>query len=172
VFVALVVLVGAGPLLTGALDRAGADDRTTFGVWDHELGQVAFDREVVIGDRVVLEHTHSVTGRVVRETFSVADHGTIALEELWFDAPGPNLPTGPETLGDRTTTFLEEDGAYRVLHDGAPLGTVPLLVGSEDVDHVLVFGDGQRVRLLDVARAHQRAELFAGQAPPGTRTGG
>jgi hypothetical protein len=112
-----------------------------------------------VGATFQLEHTHSVTGRPVTETFSVSDRDTLALEELWFDESGPNLPTGPERIGDRTTTFLHEDGAYRVLHHGHPLGAVPLVVGSEAVDHSLMFDGGARVRLLDIARAGAHVEL-------------
>jgi hypothetical protein len=87
---------------------------------------------------------------------------TIALAELWFDQHGPNLPVGPEQIGDRMTTFLREDDGYRVLHHDRPLGTVPLMVGSPAVDHVLVFADGQRLRLLDVTRAGARVEISVG----------
>ena len=131
-------------------------------VWDHGEEEVAFARELAVGETFRLEHTHSVTRRTVVETFSVQDEVTIAIEELWFDEPGPNLPAGPEPLGDGTTTFLQEDGAFRVLHHGHPIGTLPLMVGGPDVDHTLVFPDGQQVHLLDVVRRGERVEVMVG----------
>nr|WP_246221263.1 DUF1850 domain-containing protein [Phytoactinopolyspora mesophila] len=128
-------------------------------IYDHGAETVAFSRPVAPGEGFDLEHTHSVTKRLVVESFSIDEAPQILLDELWFDEFGPNLPAGAEESGDRTTTFLHEDGAYRVLHHGFPIGTVPVRVGSEAVDHVLVFSDGDRVRLLDVARAGEYVEL-------------
>lgn len=113
-------------------------------------GEVVYERAVEPGETFVLEHTHSVTRRLVRETFSVLDGETIALEELWFDEFGPNLPAGPEVF-DHDVTWLHEDGAFRVLHHTHPIGVVPLRVGSAEVDHALTFADGEQVRLLDIA---------------------
>jgi hypothetical protein len=113
-------------------------------------GEVVYERAVEPGETFVLEHTHSVTRRLVRETFSVLDEETIALEELLFDEFGPNLPAGPEVF-DHAVTWVHEDGAYRVLHHGHPIGVVPLRVGSAEVDHTLTFADGDRVRLLGIA---------------------
>jgi hypothetical protein len=112
--------------------------------------ELVYERPVELGETFVLEHTHSVTRRLVRETFSVLDGESIALEELWFDEFGPNLPAGPEVF-DHEVSWLHEDGAYRVLHHSHPLGVVPLRVGSAEVDHTLTFADGERVRLLDIA---------------------
>jgi hypothetical protein len=128
-------------------------------IYDHGEDAVVFTRVVGSGESFDLEHTHSVTKRLVVETFSVDETPQILLDELWFDEFGPNLPAGSEQIGDRTTTFIHEDGAYRVLHHSFPIGTVPVRVGSEAVDHVLVFSDGERVRLLDVARAGEYVEL-------------
>ena len=128
-------------------------------VYDVEEGRSVYERSVEVGERFELTHTHSVTERRVIETFSVLDPSTIAIEELWFDEHGANLPTGPEQVGDTTTTYLEEPDGYRVLHHGHPIGTLPLLVGSPGVDHVLRFDDGERLRLLDVARAGARIEV-------------
>jgi hypothetical protein len=113
-------------------------------------GEVVYERAVEPGEAFVLEHTHSVTRRVVRETFSVLDGETIALEELWFDEFGPNLPAGPEVF-DHEVTWLHEEGAYRVVHHSHPIGVVPLRVGSAEVDHTLTFADGEQIRLLDIA---------------------
>ena len=120
-------------------------------VIEQPAGDVVYERSIEVGDTFVLEHTHSVTKRLVVETFSVADTETIAIEELWFDEFGPNLPAGAEVF-DHDVTFLHEDGAYRVLHHGFEIGLIPLRVGSPDVDHVLIFADQERVRLLDIAR--------------------
>lgn len=145
-----------------ALTSAVSPDTTQLEVWSHGEDEVAFARELEVGATFRLEHTHSVTRRTVVETFSVPDASTIAIEELWFDEQGPNLPAGSEPLGDGTTTFLQEDGAFRVLHHGYPIGTLPLMVGGPEVDHTLVFPDGQRVRLLDVVRRGERVEVKVG----------
>ncbi len=127
----------------------GGSGSTVFVVRDGEA-VVRHERPVRVGERFALHHTHSVTGRPVVETFSVLDASTLAIEELWFDRHGANLPTGPETIDGFTTTYLEQDGAYRVLHHGRPIGELPLVVGSESVDHVVEFEDGTRVHLLDI----------------------
>jgi hypothetical protein len=128
-------------------------------VYDHAQGRVVFERGLSVGDEIMLEHVHSVTKRPVRETFSVLDANTVALEELWFDTFGANLPAGPEETGDTTTTFIHEGGAYRVLHHSKPLGVVPLRVGSPEVDHTVTFEDGSQLRLLDVAGRGAHVEL-------------
>jgi hypothetical protein len=128
-------------------------------VRDPATAEVHYRRPVAVGETFRLEHTHSVTGRRVVETFSIRDRRTVAIEELWFDAHGANLPTGPETVDGFTTTYLAEGDEVRVLHGGRPLGTVPLIVGSERVDHTVEFADGLRVRLLDVAPQWSAVEL-------------
>lgn len=157
VLVALVATVLLVSQVAAGRGSGGAD--TAFEVRDHASGSAAYSRPMSRGESFQLTHTHSVTKRTVIETFSVADGGTLALEELWFDEFGPNLPAGPEQLGSHAT-FLHEDGAYRVLHHGYPIGTVPVRVGSEAVDHVLTFANGERVRLLDIARAGAWVELM------------
>lgn len=138
----------------------GNADAPRFEVRDQRTGEVYYSRPIEVGETFDLEHTHSVTRRLVVETFSVLAADTIAIEEMWFDQKGPNLPTGPEQLGDGETTFIYEyDGSFRVIHHSYPLGTVPLLVGSESVDHTLTFADGERLRLLDVAERGAAVEL-------------
>jgi hypothetical protein len=154
---AALVAVAATALVVAWLS-AGGPATAQLEVRDGEAGTVVFARPMAAGESFQLTHTHSVTKRPVVETFSVADAETLALEELWFDEFGPNLPAGPEQLGDHVT-FLHEDGAYRVLHHGFRIGTVPVRVGSPPVDHVLTFADGERVRLLDIARAGAWVEL-------------
>jgi len=152
-----VTTMAAGALVIVLAQLGGGGPRLV--VHDVEQGRSVYERSVEIGEPFELTHTHSVTERRVRETFSVLDRSTIAIEELWFDEHGANLPTGPEQIGDTTTTYLEEPDGYRVLHHGHPIGTLPLLVGSPGVDHVLRFDDGERLRLLDVARAGARIEI-------------
>ncbi len=140
----------------------GAPATTTLELVAHGRDEVVDTREIEVGASFRLEHTHSVTRRLVVETFSVKDPTTLAIDELWFDEPGPNLPSGPEPSGDGHTTFLQEDGAFRVLHHGAAIGSLPLMVGGPAVDHTLVFADGERLRLLDVVRRGERVELAVG----------
>jgi hypothetical protein len=158
----VVALAAAGVIAWASSPSPGGVEATTFEVFAHGEGEVAFARDVEVGETFRLEHRHSVTRRLVIETFSVQDETTIAIEELWFDEPGPNLPAGSEPLGEGETTFLREDGAFRVLHHGYPIGSLPLMVGGPDVDHVVVFSDDQRVRLLDVVRRGERVELAVG----------
>lgn len=156
---ALVAVAATVLVVTWLASGSGGDSGTAlFEVRDQNAGSVVYSRPMAPGESFELAHTHSVTNRPVVETFSVADPETLALEELWFDEFGPNLPAGPEQLGDHVT-FRHEDGAYRVLHHGYRIGTVPVRVGSPAVDHVLTFSDGERVRLLDIARAGAWVEL-------------
>lgn len=158
--ISLLAVTAAGValwLLASQVSGAGATPRLV--IVNHEVGDAVYERAIEVGESFRLEHTHSVTRRPVVETFSVDDAQVLAIEELWFDTWGPNLPTGPEPIGDGLTTYLEEDDGYRVLHHGHPIGTVPIRVGSETVDHVLIFDDGERLRLLDLARAGAHVEL-------------
>jgi hypothetical protein len=159
----LVTVLLTGAVAAWATSSPAGPDRTTFEVFAHGTDDVAFARDLEVGETFRLEHTHSVTRRKVVETFSVQDATTIAIEELWFDEPGPNLPAGAEPLGDGMTTFTQENGAFRVQHHGHPIETLPLMVGGPDVDHVVVFADGQRVRLLDIVRRGERVELTLGR---------
>ncbi len=134
-------------------------------IHDHSGDTVTRVRSVEVGETFALVHTHSVTGRPVVETFSVLDADTLAIEELWFDEHGANLPTAAEPLGDGMTTYLEVEDGYRVLHHGHPIGSLPLIVGSPSVDHVMRFSDGEELRLLDVARAGARIEVRVGPGP-------
>jgi hypothetical protein len=127
-------------------------------LWDHSRGEAVHSRAAEPGEAFQLRHVHSVTRRPVVETFSVTTDG-VAMEELWFDEFGANLPAGPERIGDVTTTFLSEAGGFRVLHHGRLLPTVPLRVGSPPVNHVLTFSDGTRLRLLDVAEPWTYLEI-------------
>ncbi|MCC5949051.1 MAG: DUF1850 domain-containing protein [Nitriliruptoraceae bacterium] len=161
------VLLGAGAtaLLVTTSDNvtsAASRDGTWFEVRDPESDRTLHRRAVHPGERIVMTHVHSVTRREVVETFGIAEDGTLTLEEMVFDEPGPNLPTGPERFGERDTTFETVDGVYRVIHHGFRIGTVGLRVGQRSVDHTLTFEDGEQVRLLDLTRAGGPVELTAG----------
>jgi hypothetical protein len=148
------VLVGAAVVAVVVGSGAGSGDGGTaplrLEIVDHGRSQVVHTRTMAPGETFQLAHTHSVTRRTVVETFSVTVAG-VAMEELWFDEFGPNLPVGPEEVNGARTTFLSENGSFRVLHHGRLLPTVPLRVGGPEVDHVLTFADGTRLRLLEVA---------------------
>ena len=154
--VVITLAFGVGSLVWGG---AGGAHATTLGVVDHDTGEVVYERQVEVGETFELRHTHSVTRREVVETFSVLDQTTLAIEELLFDEHGPNLPAGPQHVGEHAT--YETDGdLVRVRHHGHPIGTLPLMIGSEDVDHTVVFEDGARLRLLDEVRRGSRVELL------------
>lgn len=160
--VTLAVTAGAAVAI-GVLLMATTRPTTTLSIVLQDDGRVVYERPVEVGERFELTHTHSVTQREIIETFSALDATTVAIEELWFDEHGANLPTGSERMGETTTTYLEESDGYRVLHHGHPIGSLPLLVGSPSVDHELRFADGERVRLLDVAPAGARVEVSLGR---------
>ncbi|MQA26969.1 MAG: DUF1850 domain-containing protein [Micromonosporaceae bacterium] len=143
---------------TSASASAAGSGGLRLEIWDAGAARIAHTRQVTSGERFTLRHVHSVTHRPVKETFSVTADG-IAMEELWFDTFGANLPAGPERIGDVTTTFLVEDGGYRVLHHGRLMPTVPLLAGRPHVNHELFFADGVRLRLLDLVAPSTSVEL-------------
>ena len=126
---------------------------------DADTGTELHRRDVELGERFELRHTHSVTRRPVVETFGVDDAPSLTLEGMVFDHPGPNLPTGPERFGDRMTSFTTVDGVYRVDHHGYPIGRVTIRVGTPAVDHTLAFSDGATLRFLDLTRAGGGIEL-------------
>lgn len=145
---------------------AMAEARPRLEVVDQDSGRVVYSRTVVDGERFTMTHTHSVTRREVVEIFS-AGTGGIHMEELRFDEFGPNLPAGPERIDGVLTTFRHVGGEFRVDHHSRVLGTIPLLTGSRQVDHTLIFADGRQVRLIDVVGAHEPVELrIHGAFPP------
>ncbi|WP_231640545.1 DUF1850 domain-containing protein [Nocardiopsis sp. NRRL B-16309] len=114
---------------------------------------------LAVGDRIELTHTHSVHRRPVYEVFSVSADAGLAMEEMRFDAHGANLPSGPETIGGVTTTFVRDGSGYVVDHHGRPIGTVRMVVGTADVDHRLAAG-GREIRLLDLVGPGTVVELY------------
>lgn len=154
--VTLAAMLAAG----GAASKTSIDaPEAWFEIVDQHTDRVAYRRGIDVGERFRLEHTHSVTRRPVVEVFSVSKPDQLAMEELRFDTFGPNLPVGPERIEGVTTTFTRENGVYRVRHHGRPLGTVPLLTGGRAVDHVVVFADGERARLIDIVGPRTSVEL-------------
>ncbi|MDS1271675.1 DUF1850 domain-containing protein [Lipingzhangella sp. LS1_29] len=155
-------------LLAGALVLTGDAPawRMHIAVVDHDTSVTLWSEPVEVGERIRLEHTHSVHGRPVVEVFSVSDGDGLALEEMRFDATGANLPSRPEQIGDVTTTFVNDGDQFRVVHHGRILGTVPLRVGGPMVDHTVTTADGVRVRFLDLAPRGTHVELRV-QGMPG-----
>ena len=152
-------LAAGGWLLASTFPVTDGD--TTLDVVDRGTDEVVFARDMEVGETFELRHRHSVTRREVVETFSVLDETTIAIEQLVFDEHGPNLPAGPGHVGEHVT--YETDGdLVRVTHHGHPIGTLPLMVGSQHVGHTVVFEDGERLRLLDRVRRGSRVELVLG----------
>lgn len=122
-------------------------------------GQVLYSYPIEPGEIITMDHVHSVHKRPVRELFSVNPHGELTLEEMIFDRMGANLPFGPETINGVTTTFIEEDSRYRVVHHSRPLGVVELIVGGPGVNHTLTMPDGSAVPLLELTRPRARVVL-------------
>ncbi len=139
-------------------------DQLQFQVVSAADGSVLFTHPMEPGGIITMDHVHSVHKRPVRELFSVNTEGALTMEEMIFDRMGANLPFGPETINGVTTTFLEEDGHYRVLHHSRPLGTVQMLVGGPSVDHTLTMPDGSTVRMLELTRPRARVELRTSQS--------
>lgn len=157
---AITATLAAMSVASGAAPKTSiAAPAVWFEVFHQKTERIAYRRAIDVGARFRLEHTHSVTHRPVVEIFSVSRPDQLAMEELRFDTFGPNLPVGPERIGNVTTTFSLENGVYRVRHHGRPLGTVPLLTGGPTVDHVVVFADGERARLLDIVGPRTSVEL-------------
>ncbi|QBI19413.1 DUF1850 domain-containing protein [Egibacter rhizosphaerae] len=152
------VALSVGVAVLG-LQASGA---TTLQIVDRGDDETVHEREVRVGEEFRLEHRHSVTRRMVYETFSVLDRDTVAIEELWFDEFGANLPAGPEEIDGEMTEFIAEDGAYRVVHDSRPLGSLLVVAGSADVDHTIEFADGEEVRFLDLVEPGAHVEVLAG----------
>lgn len=166
---ALAVATSLALLAGVAFAVAAPAGTTTLRVVDRPAGEVVHEREVAVGEEFRLEHRHSVTRRMVYETFSVLDHDTIAMEELWFDEFGANLPAGPEDVGGTSTEFIVEDGGFRVVHDSRPLGSLPVVAGSAEVDHTIEFADGGTLRLLEVVQPGTHVEVRAGDEEASTQ---
>ena len=163
------VLRAAGALVAAAavlLTATGSVDTGTAWFLVRPLTERSADRAdpvvrvpLAVGDRIELTHTHSVHRRPVYEVFSVSADAGLAMEEMRFDAHGANLPSGPETIDGVTTTFVREGSGYVVDHQGRPLGTVRMVVGTADVDHRLAAG-GREIRLLDLVGPGTGVELY------------
>ncbi len=160
--VVLAALALAGPATS---PRGEAATGAALIVRDVGADEVVAAREVHVGDEVELRHRHSVTRRPIRERFSVLDRERLALEELWFDAHGPNLPAGPDQVPPQAE-WTAEDGAYRVIHPSTPQPSVPVATGSADVDHRVLLPNGEELVLLEHVEAGTLVELAIAPEPP------
>jgi len=160
----LVVAFGASSFAPRLVNTSGGGPLLV--VIDEATRQPIVSRPVVHGEQIRLEHVHSVTGRRIEEVFVVLDDQRLGMVSLAFDRHGANLPTGPEVVGGRSTTYIEKaDGSILVLHHDRPLPAIGMVVGSPSVDHVLIFEDGDRVRLLDVAEQWSHIEIKVTASP-------
>ncbi|MTI83008.1 MAG: DUF1850 domain-containing protein [Firmicutes bacterium] len=119
-------------------------------VQEHQTGKVLFKEGVEMGETFTLDYIHSVTKQPVQEIYYVKDQKTLALKEMHYDSFGSNLPVGPEKLAHEKTSFIVEEGFYKIIYENRTFERVPLRVGQVVADHTLIFGDGTSLRLLDV----------------------
>ncbi|WP_278312890.1 DUF1850 domain-containing protein [Lolliginicoccus levis] len=159
----LVLALGALASLVCAACTSG-DEPLRFEIYSHGTDEVVYSTPISPGEPITLDHIHSVHKRPVHEVFSVNEQGRMTMREMVFDRIGANLPGGPETIGGITTTYLVEDGQFRVLHHDRPLGIVPMIVGHPAVDHTITMPSGTSVRLLDLVRAGARVDLRTNHA--------
>lgn len=114
-------------------------------------GDVYYVRPVSVGEKMTLHYTHSVTRQPVEEIYVIKDSRTIAITDMYFDEFGANLPVGSETTADETTIFNVEEDYYHVQFPNRTFDAVPLRIGQVIANHTLIFEDGSRLPLLDVA---------------------
>ncbi|MDW7649989.1 MAG: DUF1850 domain-containing protein [Bacillota bacterium] len=131
-----------------------------FNVRLHDTGDTLYQRILHKDELITLHYIHSVTNQPVEEIFFVKDKSTMALKEMRYDSFGANLPVGPEQLANETTTFIKEDGYYKVIYENRSFDVIPLRVGQVVANHTLVFKDNDRVPLLDIAEGGSYIELF------------
>lgn len=131
-----------------------------FKVRKYETGEIVYNKFLKPEETFTLEYIHSVTAQPVYEVFYVKDKNTLALKEMRYDSFGANLPVGPEKLSNEETTFIHEDGYYKVLYENRSFKIVPLRVGQVIADHTLVFEDGERLRFLDVVKGGAYIEFY------------
>jgi len=121
-------------------------------VQEHQTGKVLLEKAVEIEESFTLDYIHSITKQPVQEIYYVKDKNTLALKEMHYDSFGSNLPVGPEKLAHEKTSFIVEEGFYKITYENRTFKRVPLRVGQVVADHTLIFGDGTRLRLLDVTK--------------------
>ncbi|SFR05687.1 DUF1850 domain-containing protein [Desulfoscipio geothermicus] len=131
-----------------------------FEVKEHFSGEVLFRKPVKVGTVFTLEYVHSVTKQPVYEDYKIEDKRILSMVEMRYDSFGANLPVGPEKMAEETTGFIVEDGYYKVLYENRKFAKVPLRVGQVVADHTLVFKDGSKLRLLDVAEGGAFVEFY------------
>jgi hypothetical protein len=107
---------------------------------------------VAAGSVFRLSWIHTVSRRLVTETYAVDCNGSICLNEMVFDHEGPNLPAGPNGV---TTWHFVGNGAvvtgYVVRLDRLHLAVAPfghyLETGRQKWDIVAGAGPDRSVRL-------------------------
>jgi len=129
-------------------------------VREHETGEVLLRKGMEINESFTLDYVHSITKQPVQEIYFVRDSNTLALKEMHYDSFGSNLPVGPEHLATEDITFSVEDGYYKITYENRTFDRVPLRVGQVVADHTLLFGDGTRLRLLDVTEGGTYVDFF------------
>ena len=154
-YITLIILI----FLLAALVYAGKN-YAVFKVREHFTGNVVYKKPVRVGESFTLTYIHSVTKQRVDEVYCVENPGLLAMVEMRYDSFGANLPVGPEHLADETTIFETGDGYYRITYQNRRFKLVPLMVGQVVADHTIIFGDGVKVRLLDVTHGGSYVELF------------
>ncbi|MCF6094138.1 DUF1850 domain-containing protein [Microaerobacter geothermalis] len=121
-----------------------------FVIEDAKTKNIVFSKTMKIGESFKLNYIHSVTNQPVEEVFYVKDANTLAMKEMRYDSFGANLPVGPEKLAEETTSFISEEGYYRVVYENRVFDAIPLRVGQVIANHQLFFSDGSRLSFQDI----------------------
>ncbi|MFZ5687895.1 MAG: DUF1850 domain-containing protein [Bacillota bacterium] len=119
-------------------------------------GEVLYRYPVRRGEEFKLIFTHSVTLRQIEEIYRVTADRQIAIKEMVFDEPGPNLPASPEG----NTKWIFEKDHWRVVDYDTVLPEIPLLVAQQVADHRLKIG-GKIVSLVQLAGPGQDIKIRA-----------
>lgn len=117
-------------------------------------GEVLFRYPVRRGEEFKLTFIHSITLRRIEEIYQVTPDRQIAIKEMVFDEPGPNLPAFPEG----NTRWIFENDRWRVIDYDMVLPEIPLLVAQEVADHRLKIGD-KTVSLVQLAGPGQNIKI-------------
>lgn len=140
---ALVILASAYPLTVLEVARG-------------RTGEVLYQYPVRVGEEFKLIFIHSVTLRLVEETYRVTPDRKLAIVEMVFDDNGPNLPAYPEGA----TRWIIEENRWRVVDYDILLQEIPLLVAKYVANHTLVI-NGHKVSLVKVAGPGQDVKIRA-----------
>ncbi len=129
----------------------GKTNYAVFQVKDISSGSIILEKKLRVGETFTLEYVHSVTKQRVYEVFSVERPRTLALVEMRYDSFGANLPVGSERLREETTEFIIEDGFYKIVYQNRKFERFLLRVGYVIANHELIFRDGIKVSLPELA---------------------